>query len=185
MALYPLGLLLPPSLSASLSSLCFVHVKPHYANPVDTTEPSGLFMSGLPLSLAHSEQRLTEAFSGCFADARVATVVLHPSRRSALLILGHQGAADDILCGSTSQKPTISAVREAMAAALEGRAVQVQDSAHFQGRHQETAGLKAWVAAHKMARPGLEVLQASLNAWTDAYETQVSTLRVRGVSYVQ
>lgn len=140
--LLPLGLRCRPG----SPFIQYLAIKAHDQLKGGVETGAALFVSGLPPSLAN-EGAVRELFS-CFGP--VAQAVLHPSKRSGMVVF-------------ESQAGRLVALRHA----AKGQVVEF-DPAEPQG--DEPIGVKAWVHQHKALRPGNDVLQEQVDSWIEAHD---------------
>lgn len=132
--------------------VCHVVVKEHQPQKEDGSDKNAIFVAGLPLAITTDD--LTNIFS-CFGEVVVA--VLHPSKKSGMVVFNRQGP-----------------VKSLMAAATSGQIIEY-DMPEPEG----WCGLKAWVERHKGLRPGSAVLQQQIDDWMTAHEEEVELERQR------
>ncbi|KXZ54941.1 hypothetical protein GPECTOR_3g110 [Gonium pectorale] len=135
--------------------LQYLVVKPHGQSKNSAgaeNSAAALFVSGLPLGV--DEDALRELFE---AFGAVSQAVLHPLKRSGIVVFrAESGRAAALKYAARGQVLEFAG----------GRAAEGADE------EDEPAGVKAWVAEHKAARPGNDVLQQQIDDWMDAHDAE-------------
>ncbi|KAG2496503.1 hypothetical protein HYH03_005328 [Edaphochlamys debaryana] len=125
---------------------------------------AALFVSGLPQGA--TEEVLKELFE-CFGP--VSQAVLHPLKRSGIVVFGSEaGRLASLKYASRGQVLEYAGP----APRLPGGGGEEGEEGEGGEEANTPIGLKVWVAEHKAARPGNEVLQAQIDDWMDAFDEE-------------
>ncbi|CAK0784142.1 hypothetical protein CVIRNUC_007345 [Coccomyxa viridis] len=127
----------------------YLYLKKH---ETDSAKNTGLFVAGIPFFHQDTTAILKELFEGF---GPVTDVALHPSKTTAIVILGNAATRQKVLDAADSKQLV---------------QLRLQEPEH-------AYGLKGLVEDHKACFPGNAVLRKRLDDWTEAFEAEVERRR--------
>jgi RNA recognition motif. (a.k.a. RRM, RBD, or RNP domain) len=148
---------IPISFHADATCVRHIYLRPHAGSDTLPTDRT-LFITGLPAKLSH--ELLAQLFSR-FGDLERAAV--HSSGLSAVILFAATKGLD-----------------KAMRAATKGRVIVLEPP-----EHTSAYGVKAWVEAHKLLKPGNVELQRQLDEWTAAYEAAEEARKLEAMANME